>query len=168
MSKEETLNTVSKPKGIMRLSNSEVLSGKTISAIDTIKLMSPDEYEDFILEWVDGYMEEEYEHVLLLGGAGDKGRDIIGYIDKTKTKCDYYQCKHYDNQLTPTDIYLEIGKVLYYTFQNAIPTPRNHYFVAPKGEGPALHDLMQKPEELRKAVKENWKKYCKTKITNVP
>lgn len=166
MNKQEVIAKIDKPKGVNRLSNSEVLNGKSITAIERIKLMSPDEYEDFILEWVDGFMQDKYDEVIQLGGSGDKGRDIIGYIDKEKTRCDYYQCKHYDKQLTPTDIYIELGKVIYYTFHQIIPLPMNHYFVAPKGEGPALHDLLIKPDELKAELKSQWEKYVQNKITN--
>lgn len=156
---------VSQPKGVNRLTNSEVLNGKTITAIDRIKIMSPDEYEDFILEWVDGYINTVYVDVVQIGGAGDKGRDVIGYVDYEKTICDYYQCKHYEKQLTPSVIYLELGKVIYYTFKKIIPMPRKHYFVAPKGEGPKLHDLFLKPNELKAKLLENWNEQVRTNIT---
>jgi hypothetical protein len=160
------LKPLETPKGVKRLSNLEILQGKAITAIDRIKIMSPDEYEDFILEWVDGYLKNEYHDVLQLGGAGDKGRDVIGYVDEGKTICDYYQCKHYQNQLSPASIYVELGKVLYYTYTGLIPVPRKHYFIAPKGEGPKLHDLLLKPEDLRKSLIKNWKEKCQTTISS--
>lgn len=159
------ITKVTKPKGVNRLTNIEVLKGKTITAIDRIKIMSPDEYEDFILEWVDGYINTMYVDVVQIGGAGDKGRDVIGYVDDEKSICDYYQCKHYEKQLTPSDIYIELGKVIYYTFKKIIPLPRGHYFVAPKGEGPKLHDLFLKPNQLKTKLQENWDEHVKTKIT---
>jgi hypothetical protein len=163
---EVTIQKIDKPKGVNRISNRDILNGKTIPAIDRVKLMSPQEYEDFILEWVDGYLGFQFDDVVQLGGAGDKGRDIIGYVDKAKTICDYYQCKHYENQLTPTDIYVELGKIIYYTFKKIIPIPRNHFLVAPKGEGPALHDLLIDKIKLKEELKSNWDKYCLKKISS--
>lgn len=162
-----SLSNVDVPKGKERLSNIEILMGKPITDIDRIRIMSEDEYEDFILEWVHGYLQENYHQVVQLGGAGDKGRDIIGYVDEAKNICDYYQCKHYESPLTPSDIYVEIGKIIYFCFKKEIPVPREYFFVAPKGEGPTLHDLLRNSIDLKKALLSNWTNHCNFKEAGV-
>lgn len=131
-----------------------------------VELFSADEWEEFIEEWLD-LKKVEYLEVERFGGAGDKGRDVVGYISN-KNKSNYiwdcYQCKHYDNPLQPTQVYKEFGKILYYCFKKDYPIPRNYYFVAPKGCGTSLSKLLQNSTLLKKAIIENWDSYCKTKI----
>lgn len=145
----------------------QVLSGSHIPALKRIKLYSSDEWEEFIEEWL-SIKKEEYIEVERLGGAGDKGRDVIGIISKSNDKSyswDNYQAKHYDHPLTPTDIWTEIGKLCYYTYLNEYPIPRHYFFVAPQGIGTSLSDLIRKSENLRAGLISNWEKYCKNKIT---
>src|SRR5262249_30848810 len=78
---------------------------------------------------------------------------------------DNYQCKHYDHPLTPTDIWLELGKLCYYTFQNEFTIPRRYHFVAPHGVGTTLSKLIDKPETLRRRLLEAWADKCETRIT---
>lgn len=157
---------IEEPKGTGRLSNLQTLQGATIPAIDRVKLMSANDYEDYVTEWAHGYLNKVYNSVVHLGGSGDKGRDVIGYLDEAKTECHYYQCKHYDEQLTPSSIFIEIGKLIYYTYTGVVILPIKHYFVAPQGEGPALHDLLLKPDDLRTALINNWGDKCESKITS--
>ena len=133
-----------------------------------IQTYSPDEWEEFIDEWMEGF-DPPYRQVIRLGGAGDKGRDVIGYAgDPTlpDTPWDNYQCKHYDHALTPVDIYRELGKLCVYTFRGDFTVPPRLYrFVAPLGVGTKLHDLLKKPAELKKELIANWERYCKGKIS---
>lgn len=129
-------------------------------------------YEEFISCWlidciVNEYenVERKYEEVEHLGGAGDKGRDVVAYLDEGKKGWDNYQCKHYSETLKPTDIYSEVGKLLYYTYKKDFTIPRKYYFVAPKGIGTKLSDLIKKPNEFKKEVILNWKSYCESNIT---
>lgn len=116
--------------------------GKTILPIKRVELFSPDEWEEFIEEWLD-VKKNEYLEVERLGGAGDKGRDVIAYItDKKKSnyKWDCYQCKHYSAPLTPTQVYVEFGKIIYYTFKNEYPVPKIIILLHQKiAEHPYLH-----------------------------
>jgi hypothetical protein len=42
--------------------------------------MEEDEWEEFILEWVDALrLNQQYSEVHRCGGKGDMGRDIIGF-----------------------------------------------------------------------------------------
>ena len=63
-------------------------------------------------KWTDGF-DTAYQHVIKLGGPGDKGRDVAGYVGDPQTDCEWhsYQCKHYDHALMPSDVYTELGKL---------------------------------------------------------
>jgi len=129
-------------------------------------------YEDFISCWLLDCIEEKYEkldrkydEILHTGGAGDKGRDVIAIINSNDRTWDNYQCKHYNAGLKPTEIYSEIGKLLYYTFIGDYAIPQNYFFVAPKNLGTKLADYLMNPSILRKEVVANWDKYCKNDIT---
>lgn len=133
-----------------------------------IQTYSPDEWERFIVEWTEGF-QPSYHQVVRLGGAGDKGRDVVAYLsDPTKPKCEWdnYQCKHYDHPLQPGDVWTELGKLCVYTHRGDYTVPRLYRFVAPRGVGPKLHDLLRKPEDLKRQLIANWDKKCKSTISD--
>jgi hypothetical protein len=146
----------------------QIAKGKLIDPIQRIKLMSPDDWEILIEEWLDA--TNKYVKVERIGGAGDMGRDVIAYIEDSKNNPNYqwdcYQCKHYDKPLTPSDIWSEFGKLIYYTYKKEFPIPNNYYFVAPHGLGTKLSTLLDNSENLKRQIKEKWDKYCKKKITD--
>lgn len=133
-----------------------------------IQTYSPDEWELFVLEWMDGF-DPPYKHVTKLAGAGDKGRDVIGYLGDPQTDCDWdnYQCKHYDKALAPTDIYKELGKLCVYTKRGDFTVPRQYRFVSPRGVGVKLHDMLKHPEKLRQSLIDNWVRYCEKEISKL-
>jgi hypothetical protein len=146
----------------------QIIYGQRILPIKRVESFNPDEWEEFIEEWLD-LKKSTYIEVERLGGAGDKGRDVVAYSsDKTITdyKWDCYQCKHYDNALTPTQVYVEFGKIIYYSYLKEYPIPDNYYFISPKGCGTSLSKLLQNEALLKKKLIENWDIYCKDKITN--
>ena len=153
------LTKISKP-----LINIELYGTNThIPPIDKVHIMDEDSFEQFILEWIYGSKKDKYDTISKIGGSGDKGRDIIAsYSDGTK---DYYQCKHYSKALAPTDYYLELAKLCYYTYTNEIPMPKSYYIIASNDIGPGLQDLIDNPSSLLEALVGNWDNYCKTKIT---
>jgi len=148
------------------LYHDEVTAGPIVKPIIRVYSYSPKEWEEFIEEWLD-IKREEYVEVEQIGGAGDMGRDVIAYINKDKPnyKWDCYQCKHYKNAVTPGDIYVELGKIIYYTYEKKFPVPERYFIVAPKGVGRSLGDLLNTPAELKNKLKDNWDKKCKSGIT---
>ncbi len=131
---------------------------------DRVRLFSADEWEGFVQEWVDS-VRGEYSLVERCGGAGDMGRDVIATVKDGKGEWDNYQCKHYQKPLAPSDVWIELGKLAYYTLKGEYSYPRAYFFVAPHGVGPALSNLLKKPDELRAQLLANWDKECRTKIT---
>ena len=145
----------------------QVYAGRNIPAIQRIKIFSPDEWEEFVEEWLTT-KKASYKSIERLGGAGDKGRDVVGYKCKpldNEYKWDNYQCKHYDHPLMPSDVWSEFGKLFYYTYINDFPIPEKYFFVAPCGIGTSLSSLLNNPLKLRESIIKNWDRYCKCKIT---
>jgi hypothetical protein len=93
-------------------------------------------------------------------GAGDKGRDVVGYIQAINTAgpWDNYQCKHYDHPLYPSDMWKELAKLCYYTFEKRFSIPRAYYFVAPRGVGPEGLNLLENPKQISSGLVSQWQK----------
>ena len=147
-------------------SSAHVHSGLPIPKAIRVKNFSPDEWEVFIEEWATS-LENSYVKVRRFGGAGDCGVDIAGFCtDKGFERTwDNYQCKRYAHPLRPSDIWVELGKIIYYSHIGEYTPPRKHYFVASHDVGTTLEKLLNKPTELHKKFKENWDGHCKSKIT---
>lgn len=147
--------------------NTLAASQPGLTPIKLLQTYSSEEWEAFIAEWAEGF-DPSYVQVVPLGGAGDKGRDILGHYTGPEVRprpCDLFQCKHYDHPLHPTDAYLELGKLCVYTNRGDYPIPRRYRFVPPRGVGPALYDLLNHPEKLRSELVLNWDKYCRRAIS---
>ena len=94
-----------------------IFHGPPVSPEQRIKGYSEGEFENFIREWAFYYKQikqKAYAQVGRFGGAGDMGRDVVGYIDPPSSggKLDIYQCKHYGHGLHPGDVWAELGKLL--------------------------------------------------------
>lgn len=121
-----------------------VSSGVPIPKPLRVTTFSPGEWESFTEEWATS-LEQSYARVARFGGSGDLGVDVVGFVGDTwKTGWDNYQCKHYDHPLRPSDIWIEIGKIIYYSYKNEYTVPRKYYFVASQNVGTSL----QKSERL--------------------
>lgn len=144
---------------------SDIIFGAPIPPLSRLKTFSDVEFEEMVNEWAYDYLSNKYTKVFRIGGAGDKGRDVIGYLDGDGEKIDIYQCKHYNGPLYPSQFWLELGKLCYYTYVKDYNIPINYYIVASQGIGPKLRELLENPKEINKDLILNWDKHCKTKIT---
>lgn len=142
-----------------------VAAGLPIPPIERIRIFSDRQWEEFVLEWVDS-LRDEYALVERCGGAGDMGRDIIATSKDDSSVWDNYQCKHYKNALTPADVWVELGKLVYYTQRGDYNYPRRYRFVAPQGAGTRLSNLLKNPDRLRAQFKTNWDSHCRSGITS--
>lgn len=159
------MNLIPKPTGKGRLSSNDILSGTPIPPIDRMRNISAQEFEDLVLEWIDGFLSTKYPKIRQFGDSGDQGRDVVGYhVDGS---IDLYQCKHYGIALAPSNIWVELGKVCYYTFHNHYPIPKLYSLVSTKGVGPKLRDLIDNPSRFNELLISNWEINCrpKNKIT---
>ena len=160
-----TTNSIPEPTGPSgSVSSGAVHAGLPIPPIERIRIFSPAQWEEFVLEWLNSLIGE-YERVERCGGAGDMGRDVIGFTDNNDGPWDNYQCKHYTAPLAPGDIWLELGKLVYYTKRGDFSCPRKYFFVAPQGAGTKLSNLLRKPDELRSQLFKVWDKQCSERIT---
>lgn len=155
---------IPKPSASTTVNTDTVASGPPIHPVDRVRLFSAEEWERFIYEWVDS-LREEYELIERCGGAGDMGRDVIATVNGGNGSWDNFQCKHYQKALAPGDIWIELGKLAFYTLKGEYSYPRTYFFVAPQGIGTKLSNLLKKPHALREGLLENWNKSCRTKIT---
>ena len=126
--------------------------------------LSDDELEKFVREWAlrrSGSVE-----VKLLSGAGDRGRDVVGYhtTKRDEGPWDNYQCKQYGSTLPTAIGLLDIGKVLYYTYRGEFTAPAAFFFVAPRGVNRTLRRLLLKPSEFQATLMNDWATYCAGKI----
>ena len=142
-----------------------VALGQPIHPEDRISLFSDTQWELFVQEWVDS-LRDEYDMVERCGGAGDMGRDVIAHVKGGGGIWDNYQCKHYVNSLKPSDIWVELGKLAYYTKRGDYTCPRRYYFIAPKGIGTKLSNLLRKPEKLKSELLSHWDSHCRKGITS--
>ena len=144
----------------------KVNHGKNILPIKRMEIFSADEWEIFVEEWLE-IKRAKYIEVERFGGAGDKGRDVAAYITDNRIanyKWDCYQCKHYNNPLMPSQMWIEFGKLLYYTFKGEYPVPNKYYFISPKGCGTSFTKLLQNPADIKKGLIDRWDKDVSEKI----
>ncbi|HOV87817.1 MAG TPA: hypothetical protein PLM79_15765 [Syntrophobacteraceae bacterium] len=156
------------PRVAMACSSAEHVSfGVPIPKVIRVATFSPDDWECFVEEWATS-LEDTYVHVARFGGSGDLGVDVVGFVsDRTfNGGWENYQCKRYENPLRPSDIWVEIGKIVYYSFKDEYPPPRKHLFVASRDVGTSLQKLLGDPEKLKEQTKANWGKHCMGEITS--
>ncbi len=167
MIKPEDLKEIAPKKPDSAYAASQVIAGNPISKTARLQLFSAAEWESFVEEWASS-LKTQYVAVKRFGGAGDKGIDIAAFTEKIyfAAPWDNYQCKHYDHALTPSDIWIEIGKLLYYTFTGEYTAPRCYFFVAPKGTGTTFSKLLTDFKKLKEKFFENWDRYCRDHITS--
>ncbi|MFD8424753.1 ABC-three component system protein [Streptomyces sp. NPDC059466] len=115
-----------------------------------IYFYSPDEWEEFILEWARA-TAAGYVAVKRIGGANDKGADVAAFLTRQGFEGDWhcFQCKHYENSLMPSNAWPEILKVFRAAVEGYYVLPTRYVFHAPKGCGPTLDRLLSTPSKLK-------------------
>ncbi|MEI8389302.1 MAG: ABC-three component system protein [bacterium] len=162
----DDLTLPQKPELLDNTKNIDVQNGMSILPQDRLKIFSSSQFEDFIYEWIHGYLNNKYAVALKAPGSNDKGRDVVAYYDEdiTKSKWDNYQCKHYGHVLRPSDVWIEFGKLCYYTYKNEFSIPENYYLISSMGITPGLLKLLENPENMKNGLIDNWTNNCKNKI----
>jgi hypothetical protein len=156
------------PKGIAHVASADhVHAGLPIPKVSRVQIFSPADWEEFIEEWASS-LKSSYKMIRRFAGSGDMGIDVAGFTDDIgfAAPWDNYQCKRYDHPLRPSDIHVEIGKVIYYTWLKEYTVPRRYYFAASHGVGTTAAKLLFGPGELKESVRQNWDKQCKQQITS--
>ncbi len=146
-------------------------AGLPVKPIDRLAQFDDSEFERFTLEWADGFLRLHLagvHEVQQRGGAGDKGRDIIVWLDPpgvSPRRSRIYQCKHYATKLGPGRAAAEVGKLLYHTFSGAYPVPELYCFVTHQGVTGTLQDKLDDPAQLRSFIVDQWSSHCENEIT---
>lgn len=164
---EDDFKELSPNPQIRLYSSAHVISGIPIPKTMRVQLFGADEWEEFTEEWASS-LGGSYHCVKRFAGAGDKGLDVVGFIvsNQFSDGWDNYQCKFYDKPLTPSDVWVEFGKIIYFTYCGEYAPPRKYYFVAPKQIGTKLGKLLANAQRLKEELKNNWAKYCEDEITS--
>jgi hypothetical protein len=157
----DQLVDVDRPPAKPACTPEEILMGPSIDPLDRLKLYSDKQFEELIHEWAFFYLQGKtgkYKRVQRLGGAGDRGRDVIGYVDPAAdpVELDAYQCKHYNHSLYRSELWPELGKFCVMACDGRIPLPRNYYIVAPQDTGPGLTALLDEPAKLKAELVAEW------------
>lgn len=151
------------------LTATQVAAGIPIPPVRLLQIMSAEDWEQFTQEWLSFYKANgTYQSIRRFSGPGDRGLDVVAFTDSDgfAKPWDSYQCKHCDHALTPGDVYGEIGKIIYHSFQRTPPfnqscrVPRCHVFVAPLGVGITLGRLLKDPDHLKEEVRAKWQNHC--------
>jgi len=155
----------SEPNG--SFGSDHVQFGVPIPKQKRLEMLDPAEWEAFLEEWALS-LKDQYYSVKRHSGSGDKGLDIVGFVasDQLSDGYDNYQCKRYNAALAPSDVWVEFGKVIFYTWRGDHPIPRRYFFAAPKGVGTKLLKLLGDAAALKKGLRENWASHCKDEISN--
>lgn len=164
---EDDLVEITPEPAASSATSSHIQTGVPIPKAIRVQMFSPDEWEEFIEEWMTS-LNGSYTKVRRLGGSGDLGVDIAGFRTNKgfKGAWDNYQCKRYNHPARPSDVWVEIGKIVYYSFMEEYAIPQVHYFVCSQGIGTKLEKLLNKTDYLKTKAKENWGKYCQNGITS--
>lgn len=166
MISDEDMKEIKPKKPAAAPSSAHVHTGVPVPKPIRVRNFSPDEWEEFIEEWATS-LEQTYAKIRRFGGSGDCGVDVAGFCTDNgfESAWDNFQCKRYAKPLRPSDIWVEIGKIIYYSYKGEYLPPRKHFFVASLGVGTTLEKLLNKPTELKTKFKENWDGHCRSKIT---
>lgn len=158
---EGELQELGPPPNPPKRRRSELTSGPTRSLIEIVETSNPDQLEIIVEHWIREALCEKYERVRRFAGSGDKGRDVVAQESRDDLDpWDNFQCKRYKDPLTPSDIWIEFGKLVYWTMKGAYSRPRKYTFVCPKGCGPKAKDLLDNPEAIREGLREQWDGKC--------
>jgi hypothetical protein len=146
---------------------SHVSVGLPIPAVHRVKIFSPDDWEGFTEEYAFS-LQSEYSKVRRFGGSGDMGIDVACFCTDSGFNggWDNYQCKRYDHALRLGDIWIELGKIIFYSFSGKYPVPRKHYFCASQGIGTTLEKLLNDSDKLKAKCRDEWAKHCESEITS--
>jgi hypothetical protein len=153
----------------------QISAGIPIPPVRLLQVMSADDWERFTEEWLSFHKARGvYQSIRRFSGPGDLGLDVVAFTAEGgfAEPWDSYQCKHYDHALTPGDVYGEVGKIIYHSFQRTPPfnqscrTPQRHVFIAPFGTGISLGRLLKDPCRFKEEVRVKWESNCVPAIGN--
>jgi hypothetical protein len=117
-----------------------------------VPLYDPETFEEFVKEWVPSLAKEpEYVLVERLGGSGDHGIDVAGYLSTQRLdgRWHNYQCKRYAKALAWATAAQEMRKMFIAAEAGHFTVPTKYVFVAP-AISRVLRAELAKPTDSRK------------------
>jgi hypothetical protein len=119
---------------------------------------SDEEWEHFTVEWVRA-LAHPYAFVTRMGGSGDRGADVAACLTKQGTNGEWhcYQCKHYEDALSPADAWPEMVKIFLAKVLGVYELPTRYVFVAPR-IGSSLTRFLANPATLKEEFFKAWNK----------
>lgn len=151
----------------------QVSRGVPVPPVRLLQVMSADDWEGFTEEWLSYHKDQgTYHSIKRYSGPGDLGLDVVAFTASNgfASPWDSYQCKQYDHALQPTDVYAEVGKIIYHSFKRTPPfnqesrVPRRHVFVCPRGVGITVGRWLKDPDRFKQEVRSKWESHCVPKI----
>jgi hypothetical protein len=134
----------------------------------TIMTWDDTKWEEFIHDWLTECHSQDYVAHERLGGAGDKGRDVVGFVTDPNTSgyvWHNYQCKFYASRLSFSDTVTEFGKLIYFTKIGDFPIPEVYFFVAPMDLSTAFSELLKNADALKEKIIKVWDESISKKIS---
>ena len=132
-----------------------------------ILAMDDADLERFVRRWVKVMTNPAYHHVERFSGAGDMGRDVVGFLTKDLHEGLWhnYQCKQLGRRNLGVNVaLLELGKIIHFSHQGEFTLPEQYTFVAPRGLSRPLEALIFNPTKLKQALIDQWDECCAKKI----
>ena len=151
----------------------QVVGGIPIPPVRLLQVMSWDDWEGFTEEWLTFHKGKgTYHSIKRYSGPGDLGLDVVAFTSEVgfEEPWDSYQCKQYDHALRPGDVYGEVCKIIYHSYQRTPPfnqarrVPRRHVFVSPFGVGITVGRWFKDPKRFKEEVRQKWESHCVPKI----
>ena len=142
-------------------------AGPPIEPLKRVFAYHDKEWESFIEEWLTT-RKETYTSIQRASGSNDRGIDVAAFTDTKMLEgvWDNYQCKHYGKPLGNADIFPEIGKILWHSFNKHYVPPRSCFFVAPRNASTTASQLLANVTNLKAEVVKAWDKTVSKKITD--
>lgn len=146
----QSISDLPAPSGGSPAASGQLTLPKPLKPHQLIYFYSPDEWEEFILEYAIG-LSTSYHQIKRIGGSNDRGADIAAFLTPSGFDgvWDCLQCKHYESALLPSDAYPEMFKVLRAVVERHYTLPRRYLFMAPKACNPTLSRQLSSPSTLR-------------------
>lgn len=112
-------------------------------------------------DWV-ASMRSRYPDSDRFSGAGDMGRDVVGYRTAARFDgpWDNYQCKQLRKALGEPEFIRELGKIFFHSAAGHFDVPAHFYFVAPRGAVRAVRNLIGHPSKIGPRLMEQWDTWC--------
>ncbi|CNF73389.1 Uncharacterised protein [Yersinia bercovieri] len=136
--------------------------------LGTILTWNDEIWEEFVHDWLCQCYSDIYVGHQRLGGTGDKGRDVVGYLtdpNQDLYEWNNFQCKFYKKRINFSHVADEFGKLLFFTKNKSYPAPSKYFFVGPYDLSTSFSDLLKKPEELKSKIIEVWDVAIKNKVS---